>query len=244
MPNDAVQSLDSKPSDPELLKNVAAPEESFSSKVQRELNLLGSGISQGVGDRLSEAVHNPGTTVLEIGTAFAVGAALTAARASGGKYAAAASYAELGLGCLIGLDVGIRTKNAYNAMDEVWSDPTAFERGKDKVAANLGSMLVDYPLAAGGGYLGARAVRSLPLSTFASPSNVSFRPDGLRAQMGIEMKAWNVNYSSVSHTAIPLWTIGTAGGVTEVKRADFKINPVVPEESRDAKVLKMLEKAK
>lgn len=162
-----------------LLKDVdqkqllTTDQESTSTKLQRAVDLIRQGSSEGFVNRAKEAIANPATTALEVTIAAGAGLALNGLQKLGGAWATSGRLVALGLTGVAAFDIYSRGKEAAPAIGDTWNNAKNFEANKAVVASSIGSALFDYPLMVTAGYAGFKAMDFVrPNSLMAKLENV------------------------------------------------------------------------
>lgn len=161
-------------------------EESTGSKLQREAALLQQGLKQGVSQRISDIIENPGSTALQVVAATAYGSVLGALNAAGGRYGTVARVGSSMVMLYAILQTNQRVTDTGRAMKDVWNDPWKFDESKERVANNFGGLLVDLPMFLAPAAIADRTVGKLVANSMLSrgvepfvgrPNFVSERPN-------------------------------------------------------------------
>jgi hypothetical protein len=160
--------------DQSSLLPTAEASENWASKVAREINVVGGGTLQGIGNGISETASHP----LEFGANLATSAAfMLAMRAPGWIKAPAAVVGVIG-----SLDFGIhavsKVGSTLPAIQDLWSSDKNIKRDRAVVEQNLGPLAFNVAGMAltglGAGYLGGRmapgvlALRNREVPQFSS----------------------------------------------------------------------------
>lgn len=129
------------------------PEREAQGLFSREVEMLQRGIVTGATDRAQNVVNDWQTTALELSLSASAGFLLSAAAKKGGLAGDLAKTVAYGV---LATDVVRRGVPTVNAMIDTAVNPASASANSEVVARNLGSAVVDYPLMAASGLVGAK----------------------------------------------------------------------------------------
>ncbi len=139
------------------LLNQNLAEDTWGAALRREADLLGTGLTRGATQRLTEMKDNLPDTLANAAACFGLGAALNIASRAGGRWGMAAKV--IGGVFLVGgaIDIGRRAAPTLGAIGDTWNSADNLEQNKETVARYAGTAVVDYPFMLLTGYAGFKA---------------------------------------------------------------------------------------
>lgn len=189
-----------------------AAEESVSSKLWRETQLVGTGLL-GVHEGAQQALEDPLGTTARAGVAFGIGmlASRYGAAESVGAQLLKTGSAAAGLAFLV--DVGAKGQRVSEAMVDTWRNDANWNKNAATMKQDLGRFAFDTALMTGSGMAGGKFGSTL------RPTNSPFHEDFIRSRTdanivgkdGAKSLAWDVSSKTGLHN--PLYTPKQLGAI-------------------------------
>jgi hypothetical protein len=206
-------------------------EESFSSKVMRETQLIGTGLI-GVKEGAQQAAEDPAGTAARAGVALGIG--FLASR-YGAAESVGAQLLKTGMGAAsISLlaDVGVKSQRISDALTDNWKNDANWEKNAGTMKQDLGRFTFDTALMTGFGMAGGKLGATLrPTNSLFHENHIDSRTDVRVVGKGdFKSIAWDVNKETGLHkplyspkqlnaihadTGIPLPTLEVINTATE-----------------------------